>query len=102
MAMAYGAHTNDALLREPTHIREVRGGSVEGGAPGTVRYRHRPEPVRRVISRDVAAALRELLRGVVEHGTGTEPALTNFPVAAKTGTARRVVNGRDAAGEYTD
>src|SRR5437764_757511 len=28
-------------------------------------------------------------------------ALTRFPVAAKTGTARRVVNGRYAAGEYT-
>src|SRR3989449_11261986 len=37
----------------------------------------------------------------VERGTGTEAALTNFPVAAKTGTARRVVNGRYAAGEYT-
>jgi len=46
-------------------------------------------------------ALRNLLRGVVERGTGTEAALTNFPVAAKTGTARRVVNGRYAAGEYT-
>src|SRR5437870_8990090 len=101
VAMAYGALANDGVLLEPTLIREVRGGSVEGGAPGTVRYRHRPEPVRRVISRDVAAALRELLRGVVEHGTGTEAALTNFPVAAKTGTARRVVNGRYAAGEYT-
>ncbi|PYP00497.1 MAG: hypothetical protein DMD61_03970, partial [Gemmatimonadetes bacterium] len=101
VAMAYGALANDGVLLEPTLIREVRGGSVEGGAPGTVRYRHRPEPVRRVVSRDVAAALRELLRGVVERGTGTEAALTNFPVAAKTGTARRVVNGRYAAGEYT-
>jgi hypothetical protein len=57
--------------------------------------------VRRVVSPAVAATLRTLLRGVVEHGTGAEAALTNFPVAAKTGTARRVVNGRYAAGEYT-
>src|SRR6267142_448930 len=78
-----------------TPIREIR------GAGGGVRYRHRPEPVRRVVSRDVAVALRNLLRGVVERGTGIEAALTNFPVAAKTGTARRVVNGRYAAGEYT-
>src|SRR5207253_2293820 len=34
-------------------------------------------------------------------GTGAEAALTNFPVAAKTGTARRVVNGHYAAGQYT-
>src|SRR6266513_1829771 len=95
IVMAYGALANDGLLLQPTLIREVR--SPGGG----VRYRHRPEPVRRVVSREVAAALRNLLRGVVERGTGTEAALTNFPVAAKTGTARRVVNGRYAAGEYT-
>src|SRR6266702_4101933 len=95
VAIAYGALANDGLLLQPTLIREVR------SAGGGVRYRHRPEPVRRVVSREVAAALRTMLRGVVERGTGTEAALTNFPVAAKTGTARRVVNGRYAAGEYT-
>src|SRR5438128_1746225 len=95
VAMAYGALANDGLLLQPTLIREVR------SAGGGVRYRHRPEPVRRVVSREVAVALRNLLRGGVERGTGTEAALTNFPVAAKTGTARRVVNGRYAAGEYT-
>src|SRR6266576_564367 len=98
VAMAYGALANDGLLLGPTLIREVR--SASGGGGG-VRYRHRPEPVRRVVSREVAAALRSMLRGVVERGTGTEAALTNFPVAAKTGTARRVVNGRYAAGQYT-
>jgi cell division protein FtsI (penicillin-binding protein 3) len=95
VAAAYGALANDGLLLQPTFIREVR------SASGLVRYRHRPEPVRRVVSPAVAAALRGLLRGVVERGTGAEAALTNFPVAAKTGTARRVVNGRYAAGEYT-
>src|SRR5437016_2262138 len=77
VAMAYGALANDGLLLEPTLIREVRSA---GGGGGGVRYRHRPEPVRRVVSREVAAALRSLLRGVVERGTGTEAALTNFPV----------------------
>ena len=95
VATAYGALANGGLLLQPTLIREVR------SASGVLRYRHRPEPVRRVVSPDVAAALRTLLRGVVEHGTGAEAALTNFPVAAKTGTARRVVNGRYAPGEYT-
>src|SRR5712691_9792938 len=79
VAMAYGALANDGLLLQPALIREVR------NPGGGLRYRHRPEPVRRV----------------VERGTGAEAALTNFPVAAKTGTARRVVNGRYAAGEYT-
>src|SRR5439155_14275227 len=71
------------------------------GPSGAVRYRHQPEPVRRAVPAEVAVVLRELLRGVVERGTGSEAALTGFPVAAKTGTARRVVNGRYAARQYT-
>ena len=94
VAAAYGALANDGVLLTPTLIREVR--SADG-----VLYRHRPEPVRRAVSPAVAAALRDLLRGVVEGGTGSEAALANFPVAAKTGTARRVVNGRYAPGDYT-
>ena len=96
VAAAYGALANDGVLLAPTLIREVRAG---GGR--RVLYRHRPEPVRRAVSPAVAAALRDLLRGVVESGTGTEAALANFPVAAKTGTARRVVNGHYAPGDYT-
>jgi len=96
LAAAYGAIANDGVLLEPTLIREIR-------APnGTVRYRHRPEPVRRVVTPEVAAKLRDLLRGVVEAGgTAERAALANFQLAAKTGTARRVVGGRYAAGQYT-
>jgi membrane peptidoglycan carboxypeptidase len=93
VAAAYGALANDGVLLAPTLIREVR-------TTGRVLYRHRPEPVRRAVSPAVAATLRELLRGVVESGTGSEAALANFPVAAKTGTARRVVNGHYAPGDY--
>ena len=95
VAAAYGALANDGVLLAPTLIREVR------SPAGAVLYRHRIEPVRRVVRPEVAAALRDLLRGVVERGTGTEAALATFPVAAKTGTARRVVNGRYAPGQYT-
>src|SRR5689334_22825730 len=44
VAVAYGALANDGVLLQPTLIREVR------SASGRVRYRHRPEPVRRVVS----------------------------------------------------
>ena len=95
IAMAYGALANDGLLLQPALVRQVRAPS------GSVTYRHRAEPVRRVVTPAVAAALREMLRGVVEAGTGTGAAMANFPVAAKTGTARRVVRGRYAPGQYT-
>jgi len=96
LAAAYGAIANNGVLLQPTLIREVR-------APtGAVRYLHRPEPVRRVVTPEVAAKLRDLLRGVVEAGgTAERAALANFQLAAKTGTARRVVGGRYAAGQYT-
>src|SRR5881409_4016176 len=95
MAAAYAALANGGLLLQPTLIREVR------SPEGRLLYRHEPEPVRRAVSPEIATGLRDLLRGVVERGTGAEAALTNFPVAAKTGTARRVGNGHYAAGQYT-
>src|SRR6266704_1114302 len=52
VAAAYGALANDGLLLAPALIREVRS---PGGA---VLYRHRVEPVRRVVRPEVAAALR--------------------------------------------
>jgi cell division protein FtsI (penicillin-binding protein 3) len=96
LAAAYGAIANDGVLLQPTLIREVR------DAAGGVAYRHRPEPVRRVVTAAVAAKLRDLLRGVTgAGGTGERAALANFQLAAKTGTARRVVGGHYAPGQYT-
>ena len=94
LAAAYGALAHDGVLLQPAFVREVR-------APdGRLVYRHRPEPVRRVVPAAVAARMREMLVGVVESGTGSEAALTTFRLAAKTGTSRRVVDGRYAPGEY--
>jgi len=95
LAAAYGAIANDGVLLQPTLIREVRDPS------GAVRYRHRPEPVRRAVTPQVAARLRDLLRASSSGGTGERAALANFQLAAKTGTARRVVEGRYAPGQYT-
>ena len=64
-------------------------------------YRHRPEPVRRAVAPAVAQRLRELLRGAAQGGTGARATLAHFQLAAKTGTARRVVGGRYAPGQYT-
>ena len=97
MAAAYAALANEGVLLRPTLIREVR------TPRGAVIYRHRPEPVRRVVSPELAAVLRDLLRSVVagRGGTGVEAALANFQVAGKTGTSRRAVGGRYAPGQYT-
>ena len=95
IAVAYGAIANDGLLLAPTLVREIR------DPAGEVLYRHRPEPVRRVVSARIARQLRELLQGVVRRGTGTGATIAHFELAAKTGTARRVVHGKYAPDEYT-
>ena len=96
LAAAYGAIANDGVLLTPTLVREIR------NAAGTPIYRHRPEPVRRVVTLAVAAQLREFLRGAAsEGGTGEEAQLVNYTVLGKTGTAVRFENGRYVHGTYT-
>ena len=89
LAAAYAAIANDGILLTPTLIREVR-------APdGSVLYRHQPEPVRRAVSPEVAAQLREFLRGASSAGgTGSRAQVGTYGVLGKTGTARRIRNGR--------
>ncbi|HEX2219422.1 MAG TPA: penicillin-binding transpeptidase domain-containing protein [Gemmatimonadales bacterium] len=96
LAAAYGAIANDGLLLAPTLVKEVRSPS------GRVLFTKEPEPVRRVISPEIARRLQEYLRGAVEEGgTGTEAQLVNYTVLGKTGTARRYENGTYVAGKYT-
>lgn len=96
LAAAYAAIANDGVLLAPTLVREVR------DPAGTLLYRHRPEPVRRVVSSAVAAQLREFLREASgEGGTGERAQLSNYAVLGKTGTAVRFVNGRYVHGQYT-
>lgn len=89
LASAYAAVANDSVLLTPTLVREVR-------APdGRLLYRHQPEPVRRVVSSELAARLRAYLRAVVsEGGTGERARLANFELVGKTGTAKLLRDGR--------
>jgi cell division protein FtsI (penicillin-binding protein 3) len=96
LAAAYGAIANDGLLLTPTLVREIRDPS------GVVVYRHQAEPVRRVVPPDVAAQLRDFMRGAVgEGGTGGNAQLANYSLLGKTGTAVRFEGGRYVRGEYT-
>jgi cell division protein FtsI (penicillin-binding protein 3) len=96
LAAAYGAIANGGILLTPSLVREIH------NPAGVPIYRHHAEPVRRVVSAQVAAQLREFLRGAAsEGGTGEEAQLVNYTVLGKTGTAVRFENGRYVNGEYT-
>ncbi|HVE78817.1 MAG TPA: penicillin-binding protein 2, partial [Gemmatimonadaceae bacterium] len=95
LALAYAAFANGGELLAPALIREIR------DPDGEVLYRHAPRVVRRVMSRDVATAVREMLAGVVARGTARQAEMTTFAVAGKSGTSRRAALGRGyVAGEY--
>lgn len=89
LALAYGAIANDGVMMSPTLVREIR------DAAGRVVYRHRPDSVRRVLPREVARTLRDYLAlAASEEGTGGAAQLAGYRVAGKTGTSRRLVDGR--------
>lgn len=92
---AYSAIANGGLLLAPHIVQEIR------SPAGAVLYHDSTEVVRRIMSPQVAATIRQMLRGVVASGTSTRADLATYDVAGKSGTARRTVRGRYAAGDYT-
>jgi cell division protein FtsI (penicillin-binding protein 3) len=96
LAAAYAAIANDGLLLTPTLVREIR------DPAGGLLYRHQPEPVRQVVTPQVAAQLRQFMKGAVgEGGTGGGAQLVNYSLLGKTGTAVRFEGGRYLTGQYT-
>jgi cell division protein FtsI (penicillin-binding protein 3) len=94
LAMAYAAIANGGELLEPALVKEIK------TASGDTEFRHERRVVRRVMTRQTAAAVRKLLTGVVERGTGVDADLDSYRLAGKTGTPRRTVDGHYAPMQY--
>ena len=86
MVAGYSAIANGGVLKRPRLIKRVGEEPVE-------------EPQgRRVVSKDVAAEVREMLEGVLSPGgTASEVSVPGYTLAGKTGTAEVAENG-----EYSD
>jgi stage V sporulation protein D (sporulation-specific penicillin-binding protein) len=95
LARAYAAIANGGLLMRPLLVRALQ------DPDGRVITTYPPVIERRVISTATAAKLQQILRAVVEWGTGNPSARTpGYVTAGKTGTAQVVENGRYEPGEY--
>jgi len=78
---AYAAIANDGLLVRPRVVQAIY-------SEGRCVKRFAPQVQGRALSAGTARALREILRGCVESGTGQKAALEGYAVAGKTGTAQ--------------
>lgn len=95
VAAAYAAVANGGILMRPYILSKVI-------APdGSVVRETEPAPVRRVVSEETAATLTSFLEGVVERGTATSAKVPGLRIAGKTGTSKRLVNGKYEGSEYT-
>lgn len=92
IATAFSAVANGGNLVRPhvVHALQAQDGSLSREVDSVV--------IRRVISAETAQTLLEMLRGVVEDGTGKEAALEEYTVAGKTGTAQKM---DPATGRYS-
>jgi cell division protein FtsI (penicillin-binding protein 3) len=79
IAQFYGAIANGGILRTPHVVRRVDG-RLQTGSVG-----------RRIMSAKTAAALRDMLKGVLKPGgTASEVAIPGYTLAGKTGTASKI------------
>ncbi|MEP6892901.1 MAG: penicillin-binding transpeptidase domain-containing protein, partial [Gaiellaceae bacterium] len=89
MAMVAAGIGNGGIVMQPYVVSRI---VAPGG--GTIQTTT-PTKLGRVVSKDTAAAITEMMLGVVQRGTGTAAAISGYTVAGKTGTAETSIPGRN-------
>jgi cell division protein FtsI (penicillin-binding protein 3) len=92
---AYSTIANKGVMMKPYLVKSIN--DLEGNYV----YQANPEMVRRVISENTALRLNDMLKGVVNKGTGKSVRVDNLQVCGKTGTAQQLVNGQYSKSNYT-
>ena len=94
MALAYAAIANGGFLMKPLlvkHIIDNDGNSI---------YSESPEVLRKISNQKVMKDLTDMLRRVVETGTGTNAYIPGWSIAGKTGTAEKFIDGSYSKTKY--
>ena len=93
LAVAVSAIANGGMRVQPRMVRKA----VDAG--GREWYPPAVAP-RRALSPGTAAAMNEILKGVVSEGTGKRAAIPGYVVAGKTGTAQKAIGHGYARDKY--
>lgn len=91
MITAVAAIANGGKLMQPQIMKAI----VD--SKGKVVKEFKPKIVRRVISEETSATMREILKSVVAEGTGKAGYIEGFDVAGKTGTTEKYMPGKYVA-----
>ncbi len=94
MVTAFSAVVNGGVLYEPYFVESI------DSSDGKNIYTHQKTEVRRVISEETSAKMRNYLGLVVSDGSGKKAQIEGFPVGGKTGTAQKYASGGIAQGKY--
>jgi cell division protein FtsI (penicillin-binding protein 3) len=90
---AFSAIANDGVLMQPRIVQAIT------DQQGQILRQFPPEEVRRAVSPQTAATLKEILQTVMlPGGTGVNASLEGYTACGKTGTARKV----DESGQYSN
>ncbi|MCU0411185.1 MAG: penicillin-binding transpeptidase domain-containing protein [Bacteroidetes bacterium] len=92
---AYAAVANNGVLMKPYVVSGIR------GSDGSLVRINEPLPVRRVATADVVGLLRSAFEQTVQVGTGTMVRMDGVRIAGKTGTSRKLVDGKYSLKDYT-
>lgn len=87
LACAVAVVANNGFYVKPRIVKEI----VDDN--GEVVKEFPPVAMRRVLSPQAAATMRDILKGVVESGTGKKARLEDYKAGGKTGTAQKIEGG---------
>ncbi|MFA5059922.1 MAG: penicillin-binding transpeptidase domain-containing protein [Candidatus Omnitrophota bacterium] len=94
LVCAISAIANDGVFMQPFVIKYIK------DQKGELIKEFKPTAVGQVISKETALRVKNILKGVVENGTGKLAKIKGVSVGGKTGTAQKVTGGTYSHSEF--